>query len=57
VPLKSLNTGGDREKDILHDIVGISAGHLPAGAPVTNQRSIKVYKALPRLLVIRLDTL
>src|SRR5689334_16873800 len=56
-PLKFLDTCGDREKDILHDIVGISPGHLPAGTPVTNQRSIKVHQALPRLLVIRLDPL
>jgi len=54
-PLEFLDTGGDRQEDILHDIVGIGAGHLPAGAPLTNQRGIKVHQALPGLLVVRLD--
>src|SRR5262249_43206509 len=56
-PLEFLDTGGDPEEDVLYDIVGIGAGHLPAGAPVTNERRIKAYQALPGLLVVRLDPL
>src|SRR5262249_15415181 len=36
-------------------IVGIGAGPLRAGTPMTNQGRIKAYQALSGLLVVRLD--
>lgn len=48
---------GDREKDVLNDVVGIVSREGRLAAPVINQRAVKMNDSLPSIGVVAASTL